>query len=355
MARIDAFLKVVVDQVASDLHLGTGTVPAIRRDGDLVPLPFRELTEEDMRRFVFEVLDPDQLDRFEDEQTLDFLHELPGVARFRGNLSVHARGLGAVFRIIPSALPTLEMLQLPAVIGQLCQLEGGLVLICGPTGSGKTTTLAAMINEVNRTKCKHIITVEDPVEFVHPSLLSVVSQRQVGKETPSFAAAVRAAMRESADVLVVGEMRDNETMDLALSAAEAGLLVLGTMHANSAIMAVHRFIDSFPPERTNQALLTFAAHFRGIVGQRLVRRATGEGRIAVMETVMHTQATATLIRENKAHQVDAFLEAGDHEHEGMLGMDASLAAAVRSGTLALADALPEARHPDKLREAVLKP
>lgn len=350
MARIDSFLRVVVEQAASDLHLSSGTVPAIRKDGELMPLPFRVVSEAETTRYLMEIITPEQQDRFEEEQSLDFLYEIPGVARFRGNLFLHARGVGSVFRIIPSGVPAMAQLQLPPVIRTLAAMDSGLILVCGPTGSGKTTTLAAIINEINTTKSAHIITVEDPIEFVHEGVRSVVSQRQVGVHVANFADAGRAALREAPDVLVFGELRDTESFTLALSAAEAGVLVLGTMHAASAGKAVHRIIDAFPGEQAQQALHVLAANFRGIVAQHLVPRSTGEGRLAVMEVLLNTAATAQLIRDNKVHQVESYLESGDHEGEGMFGLDAMLVPVIRAGTITLKAGLGLATRPDRVAE-----
>jgi twitching motility protein PilT len=350
MARLDAFLKVVVEQSASDLHLSSGAPAAIRKDGELVPLPFRVLSEQETKNLLLEVLTLDERDAFEANQTLDFLYEIKNVARFRGNLFVHARGIGSVFRVIPSTVPTLDGLQLPPVIRTVANMRSGMVLLCGATGSGKTTTLAAILHEINKTRCANIITIEDPVEFVHPALQSVVSQRQAGVHTKGFAAAAKAALRESPDVLVVGEMRDYEAIGFALSASAGGALVLGTLHASSAAKAAHRIIDTFPPDQAAQALHMFSSQFQAIIAQHLIRRATGEGRMAVLEVLLRTPATAQLLKDGKVHQIESYLESGDHEGEGMLGLDNAIVMAVKSGAVTLQDALPYANREERVME-----
>lgn len=352
MARLDAFLKVVVDQNASDLHLSSGAPAAIRRDGELIPLPFRTLAEPEARKLLFEVLSLEEQDTFEAQQTLDFLHEIPGVARFRGNLFMHARGIGSVFRVIPSTVPSLESLQLPPVVRTIGQLKSGMVLVCGATGSGKTTTLAAIIHELNRNSCKNIITIEDPVEFVHHALQSSVSQRQSGVDTKGFAAAAKAALKESPDVLVVGEMRDYEAIGFALSAAAGGALVLGTLHASSAAKAAHRIIDTFPPEQAAQALHMFATQFQAIIAQHLCRRATGEGRLALLEVLLSTPATVQLIKDNKVHQIESYLDSSEHDGEGMVAMDAAIAQAIKAGLITFKDGMAYATRPERVMELV---
>ncbi|HEX6241956.1 MAG TPA: PilT/PilU family type 4a pilus ATPase, partial [Polyangiales bacterium] len=283
MARIDSFLRMVAEQKASDLHFHAGVMPMIRHDGELVELPFRPLASEETRRFLHEILTPHQRERFEEDGELDFAYDLVGVARFRVNLMVQSRGPGAVFRIVPTSTPTLDQLAMPQSVKRLCRLSSGLVLVTGPTGSGKTTTLSAMVNEMNRTQSRHIITVEDPIEFVHEPVQCVITQRQVGSHVDSFATALRSSLRESPDVLVVGEMRDLETVALALQAAETGVLVFGTLHTNSAAKAVDRIVDVFPEEQQEQARGLLSVLLKGVLAQQLVRRASGEGRVAALE------------------------------------------------------------------------
>jgi len=349
MARLDSFLRLVVEQHASDLHFHSGAVPTIRFDGGLLRLPFRTLTETETRRFLFEVMDEGQRAQFETDKQVDFLYVVEGLGRFRANVYVQNHGMGAVFRVIRLTPPTLDDLAVPQVLRKLPHLQNGLVLVTGPTGSGKTTTLAAMVHEVNRTSARHIITVEDPIEVLHTPIKSVVSQRQVEKHTETFASALRAALRESPDVLVVGEMRDQETVQLALSAAETGVLVLGTLHTNSAAKAVDRIIDILPPETREQARSVLSVLLRCVASQHLCRRANGEGRVAVMEVLLHTWAVANMIREGKAHQIDAYLQTAGNDGTGMISLDASIARAVRNGYITMEEGLRVANYPDQVQ------
>src|SRR5229473_2020170 len=238
MARFDSFLRLVAEQGASDLHFHAGNVPIIRHEGDLLPLPFRTLSELETSRFLLEIMTEEQRAEFEKKREIDFVYELPGVARFRANVFVQSQGFGSVFRVIKNEVPTLDELGMPAAVKRLTDLNNGLVLVTGPTGSGKSTTLAAMVDEINKTSQRHVISIEDPIEYLHTNHKAVITQRQVGKHAESFAGALRSALRESPDVLIVGEMRDLETIGLAIQAAETGVLVIGTLHANSASNAV---------------------------------------------------------------------------------------------------------------------
>jgi twitching motility protein PilT len=352
VARIDSFLRLVLDQQASDLHFHSGNVPIIRHDGDLVSLPFRTLSDEETRRFVGEIMTEEQKGRFEHDREVDFAYVLEGGARFRVNVFTQSRGVGAVFRIIPARLPTIDELRLPYGLKKLAQLANGLVLVTGPTGSGKTTTLAAIVNEINRTSRRHVITIEDPIEFVHQPLQSVVTQRQIGKHTESFAGALRSALREAPDVIVVGEMRDYETVQLGLSAAETGVLVIGTLHTNSAAKAVDRIIDVCPEEVHDQVRGILSVLLKGVMAQHLCKRASGEGRVAVTEMLLQTYATANMIRENKTFQLDSFLQSSDHAGTGMRSLDASILEYVKSGVIAPDEALKIANYPDVLKRAI---
>jgi len=350
MARLDSFLRLVVDQKASDLHFDAGTVPFIRHDGELVPLTFRDLTEMDARRFLLEILTPEQREQYEKDKEVDFVYDLPGIARFRANLFHQARGPGGVFRIIPNQLPTLEELRLPAVVRKLCNLQNGLVLITGPTGSGKTTTLAAIVNEINKTSSKHVITIEDPIEFIHQPVNSVITQRQVGRHCETFAQALRSALRESPDVVVAGEMRDLETINSALAAAETGVLVFGTLHTNSAGKAADRIIDVFPEEQREQVRGVVSVILRGVLAQHLVKRATGEGRIAVLEVLLQTVGISNLIREGKTYQIDGYLQTAEHAGTGMQALDTSIMRYIKEGLITLEEGLRVASYPDALRK-----
>ncbi|MBI2373921.1 MAG: PilT/PilU family type 4a pilus ATPase [Deltaproteobacteria bacterium] len=350
MARIDSFLRLVADQNASDLHFSTGSVPVIRHDGDLLPLPFRVLTATEARRFLVEILSPEEQKSLERGHELDFVYALEGVARFRVNVFLHARGPAAIFRVIPKVPASIDELLLPTVLKKITEYQNGLVLVCGPTGSGKTTTLAAMIEEVNRspTRSRHVVTIEDPIEFIHEPKRSLISQRQVGLHTESFHAALRSALRESPDVIVVGELRDLESISLALASAETGVLVFGTLHTNSAAKAVDRLIDAFPDDARDQARGSISVLLKAVVAQELVKRASGEGRIAALEVLLTSTAMANLIRENKIHQLEAMMYGADGDASGMLSLDACLFRYVRDGLVTIEEAMSIAKDPDRL-------
>src|SRR5438128_5936319 len=302
MARFDSFLRLVAEQGASDLHFHAGNLPIIRHEGDLLALPFRVLSELETSRFLLEILTDEQRAEFEKKRELDLVYEVPGVARFRANIFVQSQGLGAVFRVIKNEIPTLEQLNLPLAVKRLTQLNNGLVLVTGPTGSGKSTTLAAMVDEINKTSQRHVISIEDPIEFLHKPIKGAITQRQVGKHAESFSSALRSALRESPDVLVVGEMRDLETIQLAISAAETGVLVIGTLHSNGAAKAIDRIIDVIPEESRDQVRSTLSVLLRGVIAQTLLKRADGDGRVAALEILLLNYAVANLIREGKVFQ-----------------------------------------------------
>ena len=352
MARLDTFLRVAADQRASDLHFHAGKPPTVRHNGDLIPLPFRVLTEDETRRFLLEFLDPEQKDRLEREQELDFAYELEGVGRFRVNVFNQTAGLSAVFRVIPEDVPAYEHLDLPPVLKTFAHMSRGLVLVTGPTGSGKTTTLAALIREMNRTSNRHIITVEDPIEYIHTPMESVINQREVGQHAESFAAALRSALRESPDALVVGEMRDYETVNLALSAAEAGILVFATLHTNSAAKAVDRLLGACPQEVQDQVRGVLSVLLKGVVAQRLCRLASGEGRIAAVEVLLQSHSVSHLIRENKIHQIDSYLRTGDQSGQGMRSLESALAQLVYEGMVTPEEALSVANEPAQLERVI---
>lgn len=352
MARIDSFLKLVTEQRASDLHFHAGNPPIIRYDGELVPLPFRTLGKDETRRFLMEIMSPAQRQHFEEFREIDFLYELKGIGRFRTNCMEQSHGLGAVFRIIPPAIPTLDELSMPPVIKRLTQMQNGLVLVCGPTGSGKTTTLAAMIQEINTTEQKHILTIEDPIEFIHPRIKGTVTQRQVGLHCESFASALRASLRESPDVLVVGEMRDEETISLALAAAETGVLVFGTLHTNTAAKAVDRIIDVIPEESRDQLRGSLSVLLRAVVAQQLCRRANQDGRIAGIEVLLQNFAVSHMIRSNKVHQIEGYLETASNDGSGQQSLDAHLFRLVRDGMVEIDEALSVANQPHLLEKRV---
>ncbi len=352
MARLDTFLRIVAEQQASDLHLHAGNRPVIRHDGDIVDLPFRVLSAQETLRFVYEVLSDEQKTQLAEDRQVDLVYALPGVGRFRGNVFAQRHGLGAVFRIIPDNPPTLDQLGLPPVVRRLTTLPNGLVIVTGPTGSGKTTTLAAMVQEINRSSERHIITIEDPIEFVHEPSRCVITQREVGTHVGSFAAGLRSALRETPDVLVVGEMRDRETAQLALSAAETGVLVFGTLHTNSAARAVDRIVDVVPEDTREQARGVLSVLLRAVIAQHLVRRSIGEGRIAVPEVLVQTMGVSNMIREGKIDQLSAHLQSAGADGSGAQSLDYALLMKIQEGLILLEDALEVADYPEQLERAV---
>jgi len=352
MARIDSFLRLVAEQQASDLHFHAGNPPLIRHDGDLIPLPFRTLTRDEVRRFVLEILSPEQKEQFDRTNELDLIYVIDGVGRFRTNVLMQTYGMGAVFRIIPQRLPDLDELMFPRAVRKLTQLQNGLVLVCGPTGSGKTTTLAAMVNEINRTSQRHVITIEDPIEFLHAPLQSAITQRQVGKHTETFAGALRSALRESPDVIVVGEMRDLETITLAISATETGVLVFGTLHTNSASKAIDRIIDAVGEDGQEQIRGVLSVLLRGVVSQQLCKRANSDGRVAALEVLLQNYAVSNMIRDNKLHQLDGYLQTASSDGSGAQSLDYAVFNYVKDGIVTLEEGMRVASYPEQLKRLV---
>ena len=352
MARIDSFLRLVVEQHASDLHLCAGNSPTVRLDGDLVPLPFRALSDLEARRLILEILTEAQQRAVETDKDLDLVYDLPGHARFRGNVFFHKHGIGAVFRVIPRRIPMVEDLDLPPAVRNFTRLANGLVLVTGPTGSGKTTTLAALIHEINRSYQRHIVTIEDPIEFIHEPIDSLITHREVGTHAETFAGALRAALREAPDVVVVGELRDTESVSLALSAAETGVLVFATLHTNSAAKSIHRLIDLVPESSRDHMRGMISVLLRGVVAQRLCRRRGGEGRIAAVEVLLQDYAVANMIREDKLHQLEAHLQSANPETTGMQSLDRCLLGYVRNRIVEPEEAIKVANYPDMLASAL---
>jgi twitching motility protein PilT len=327
MAKVDTLLALALKHKASDLHLRAGLPPLIRVHGHLQPLPGGESNDGDAE-ILLELLSADQLHVFEKRHDLDFAYELSGVGRFRANFLRQHQGIGAVFRVIPSQIPTLGALGLPQVVFDLARLEQGLVLVTGPTGSGKSTTLAAIIDHINQESDKHIVTVEDPLEFIHANKTSLITQREVGTHTLSFAAALRAVLREDPDIILIGELRDLETIALAITAAETGHLVFGTLHTRTAASTVDRIIDAFPPEQQGQIRTMLAETLKGVVAQQLLLRADGQGRVAAVEILMGTTALANLIRDGKTYQIPSIMQTG--RREGMQTMDQAILELLRA-------------------------
>jgi len=322
MAKIDAFFKYMIDNDASDLHLSGGAKLKIRKSGELEEMDLPILKNDSMKELLFEITNEEQLKTFAATKDLDFAYELPNVARFRANYFVQQRGLAAVFRVIPSKILSVEDLNLPQQILKLTQLARGLVLVTGPTGSGKSTTLAAIIDYINKNRKDHILTVEDPVEFVHQNKGCQVNHREVGTHTMSFAAALRAALREDPDVILVGEMRDLETIELAITAAETGHLVFGTLHTNSAAKTIDRIIDAFPAGQQAQIRTMLSESLKGVVCQQLLKRVDKPGRLAALEILFCKTNVANLIREDKTFQIASIIQTS--KGEGMQLMDQAI-------------------------------
>ncbi len=320
--KIDRFLKLMNDRGGSDLHLSVGRPPLLRLHGDIEPVRYGTLTDTDFAEMVKPVVnDEDLWARFMDGGDLDLAYEVPGMARFRVNLFKQFRGMGAVFRLIPTRLMTLEQLGMPKSVERFCYLRQGLLLVTGPTGSGKSTTLSAILNRINEEQTLHIITIEDPIEFVHPNKKSIVSQREIGTHATQFSEALKAAVREDPDIILVGELRDLETIRTAINAAESGLTVFATLHTNSAAKAVDRILNVFPEEEQEAVRGALAECLRGVLAQQLVKK-KGGGRIAALEVLFATSSLGTLIREGKTSQIQSSIAMG--KNLGMVTMDDSL-------------------------------
>ena len=310
MARIDSFLKFMKEQDASDLHLSTGNPPMLRIHGELVRIDAPPLENDDLKALVYEIAPETKIKLFEETGDVDFGYEYPGLARYRANFLNQKNGIAAVFRLIPSKILTTEQLGLPGVLKRFAMLKKGMVLVTGPTGSGKSTTLAAMVDYANLHRKDHIITVEDPIEFVHRSQQCLVNHREVGVHTKSFASALRGALREDPDIILVGEMRDLETIELALTASATGHLVFGTLHTSSAPKTIDRIIDVFPTNQQNQIRASLAESLKGVVAQNLFKRVDKPGRCAALEILVCDNPIANLIREAKTHQIPGMMQVG---------------------------------------------
>ena len=322
MAQIDAFFKLMNEQGASDLHLVTGQQPVIRINGELTRIKYKTLESDPLKEMLYEIAPEDKVKLFEETGDVDFAYEIPGLARYRANFFDQKYGIAAVFREIPSEILTCEQLGLPPVVGRLASLPRGLVLVTGPTGSGKSTTLAAIIDEANRTRKDHILTIEDPIEFVHKSKEAVVNHREVGLHTRSFAAALRGALREDPDIILVGEMRDLETISLAIEAASTGHLVFGTLHTSSAAKTVDRVIEVFPANQQEQIRSTLSDGLRAVIAQNLFKRVDKKGRVAALEIMIAIPAVRNLIREAKTFQIPSAMQTG--KKYGMQTLDDSI-------------------------------
>lgn len=344
MPAIDALFDQLLERGGSDLHLSVGYPPIVRVKGDLVALSSTPLERGPLAELLLEILDAERADTFASTLDLDFAYAYGDRARFRANYLFKTTGPGAVFRTIPSKIPTAEQLGLPKAIVMLAERRAGLVLVTGPTGSGKSTTLAAMVSHINRNRDGHILTIEDPVEFVHEPIRCEVTHREVGVHTPTFADAIRSAGRENADVILVGELRGAETMRLALQLASYGVLVFATVHTNSATATIDRFVNAFPASQQSAIRGMMADALAGIVAQQLLRRADGSGRVAAHEILIGNTAVCAVIRESKTPMIASLIQAGGRD--GMQSMDATLDKLVIEGAITAQDALDKALDKD---------
>jgi twitching motility protein PilT len=329
MASLDQLLNIVVKQGGSDLHIGEGQPPKIRKHGDVMPVRGEPITREEASSMLSEVCGARNWEMFEQRGDLDFAYEMDAASRFRCNYLKQTNGYGAVFRLIPTKIATLEQLGIPPVVKEFAHLRGGLVLVTGPTGSGKSTTLAALIDYINENFARHIVTIEEPIEFVHNNKRSVITQREVPNDSVSFPVALKAALREDVDILLVGEMRDLETISLALTAAETGVLVFGTLHTNNARKTVDRMVDVFPAARQAQARAMLANSLRGVLAQLLLKKADGSGRVAVNEILIANAAVSAIIREGATQKLQDVIVSG--KSQGMQFMDDAIWSLLQEG------------------------
>jgi twitching motility protein PilT len=354
MARLDELFSLLKERGGSDLHLAAGLAPRLRVHGELASLPDHPPLDHDgLLELLRELVGEEQWREYRKSGDLDFAYGLPGVGRFRANYLSQENGAAAVFRLIPEEIVPLASLGLPRAIEGLPHLQQGLVLVTGPTGSGKSTTLAAVIDRINSTYAKHIVTIEDPVEFVHQNRRSIFSQREVGTDTESFGAALRAAIRQDADVILVGEMRDLETIALAITAAEMGALVFGTLHTNGAANTIDRLIDAFPADEQSQIRTTLAESIAGIVSQLLLKTADGQGRCAVNEILLKTPGLPNVIREGNTPMITSIIQAG--RAAGMQLMDDALMALVESGRVTARDAYMKSSNKQRFEGLIQEP
>lgn len=353
MAKIDAFFKLMHEQNASDLHLMAGQPPALRIHGDIERVKYKTLENDELRAMLYEIAAEDKIKTFEETGDIDFGYEIPQLARYRANFFMQKNGVAAVFREIPSSIMNCEQLGLPTVMAKLASLPRGLVIVTGPTGSGKSTTLAAIMDEANRTRSDHIITIEDPIEFVHQSRGCLVNQREVGIHTKSFSAALRGALREDPDIILVGEMRDLTTISLAIEAASTGHLVFSTLHTTSAAKTVDRIVEVFPSEEQGQIRSTLADGIRAIISQTLFKRIDKKGRIPALEILIATPAVRNLIREAKSHQIPSMVQTG--KKYGMQLLDDAIMDLFNKGKISADDAYMKANEKGRFRPLLNAP
>ena len=353
MAKIDAFFKLMNEQGASDLHLVAGSPPALRIRGEIERIKYKVLDNDDLRGMLYEIAPEQKIKEFEENGDIDFGYEIPGLARYRANFFMQSNGVGAVFREIPSAIMTADQLGLPPVVSKLASLPRGLVLVTGPTGSGKSTTLAAIVDVANRVRKDHIITVEDPIEFVHKSQSCIVNHREVGVHTSTFSTALRGALREDPDIILVGEMRDLETISLAVEAASTGHLVFSTLHTSSAYKTVDRVIEVFPSHEQPLIRSTLADGLRAVIAQVLFKRIDRKGRVVALEILIASPAVRNLIREAKTHQIPSMIQTG--KKYGMVLLDDSIMELYKKGMVSADEAYAKANEKGRFRPLLTAP
>jgi twitching motility protein PilT len=353
MAKIDAFFKLMNEQGASDLHLAAGQPPALRIRGEIERIKYKVLDNDDLRGMLYEIAPEQKVKSFEETGDADFGYEIPGLARYRANFFMQKNGVGAVFREIPNTIMTAEQLGLPPVVSKLASLPRGLVLVTGPTGSGKSTTLAAIVDVANRTRKDHIITIEDPIEFVHQSQGCIVNHREIGVHTHSFSSALRGALREDPDIILVGEMRDLETISLAVEAASTGHLVFSTLHTSSAYKTVDRVIEVFPSHEQALIRSTLADGIRAVISQTLFKRIDRKGRVVALEILIANPAVRNLIREGKTHQIPSMIQTG--KKYGMTLLDDSIMQLYQKGMISAEDAYAKSNEKARFRPLLKAP
>jgi twitching motility protein PilT len=348
MAYLDEFLNVIVEQNGSDLHIGEGQPPKMRKHGDVVPIREEPVLRDEALAMLSEICGEHRWQIFEERGDLDFAYEMDAASRFRCNYLKQANGYGAVFRLIPTKIATLEQLGIPTVVKEFGHLRGGLVLVTGPTGSGKSTTLAALIDYINENFSRHIVTIEEPIEFVHQNKRSIITQREVPGDSIAFPVGLKAALREDSDIVLVGEMRDLETISLALTAAETGLLVFGTLHTNNARKTVDRMVDVFPASRQSQARAMLANSLRGVLAQLLLKKTGGAGRIAVNEILIANAAVSAIIREGATQKLQDVIVSG--KAQGMQFMDDAIWALLQQGIVSPHEAFMKAIDKNRFKK-----
>jgi len=351
--HLDDLLRMVVEKGGSDLHICVGVPPIIRIDGQLTPTPFDRVTPQDSQRLVYDILTDEQIQRFESTLELDCSYSLARVSRFRVNVFKDKGTIASAFRVIPARIPTLEELNLPKVLAELSRKQRGLVLVTGPTGSGKSTSLAAMLNQINQERSAHIITIEDPIEYLHQHGRSIINQRELGMDTKAFSNALRASLREDPDVILVGEMRDLETISTAITCAETGHLVFATLHTNNASQTVDRMVDVFPPGQQEQIRFQLSNNLEAVLCQQLIPKTGAPGRVCAMEIMICTPAIRNLIREAKAHQITSSIQTSSNV--GMQTMDQCLRDLYHKGQISLEEALTRAMNPEELKKMIQTP